>query len=104
MEAALFPRPGLTREPVVPIGATGGAVTAGSQPDFAAIHEQLRRHRQRWRSKLDVVLAAGAQAGREDVRRLGRRDDSGLAPLFVATLGASSYTWAEATRDQQMES
>jgi transposase len=26
------------------------------------------------------------------------------APLFVAALGASSYTWAEATRDQQMES
>ena len=26
------------------------------------------------------------------------------SPLFVATLGASSYTWAEATRDQQMES
>src|SRR5438128_3134970 len=26
------------------------------------------------------------------------------ASLFVATLGASSYTWAEATRDQQMES
>ena len=25
------------------------------------------------------------------------------APLFVAALGASSYTWAEATRDQQME-
>ena len=25
------------------------------------------------------------------------------APLFVATLGASSYTWAEATRDMQME-
>ena len=26
------------------------------------------------------------------------------ASLFVAALGASSYTWAEATRDQQMES
>ena len=26
------------------------------------------------------------------------------APLFVAALGASSYSWAEATRDQQMES
>ena len=25
------------------------------------------------------------------------------APFFVAALGASSYTWAEATRDQQME-
>ena len=32
--------------------------------------------------------------------------DTGVAwqaPLFVAALGASSYTWAEATRDQQME-
>lgn len=28
---------------------------------------------------------------------------SGRSPLFVAALGASSYTWAEATRDQQME-
>jgi hypothetical protein len=26
------------------------------------------------------------------------------AALFVATIGASSYTWAEAMRDQQMES
>ena len=26
------------------------------------------------------------------------------AALFVAAVGASSYTWAEATRDQQMES
>ena len=28
---------------------------------------------------------------------------SGKRRLFVAALGASSYTWAEATRDQQME-
>jgi transposase len=26
------------------------------------------------------------------------------SPLFVTALGASSFTWAEATRDQQMES
>ena len=34
------------------------------------------------------------------------RDTGGVwqAALFVAALGASSYTWAEVTRDQQMES
>jgi transposase len=35
--------------------------------------------------------------------RPANRHGAWQAPLFVATLGASSYTWAEATRDQQME-
>ena len=67
---------------------------------------------QRWRKKLDVVLRQEHKAGEEMFV-----DWAGLtipvydrhtgiawqAPLFVATLGASSYTWAEATSDQQIE-
>ncbi len=68
---------------------------------------------QRWRSKLDVVLRHEHKAGEKMFvdwagatipiydRHTGEAQQ---APLFVATLGASSYTWAEATRDQQMES
>ena len=68
---------------------------------------------QRWRSKLDVVLRQEHKAGEKMFvdwagatipvydRHTG---EAWQAPLFVATLGASSYTWSEATRDQQMES
>jgi len=68
---------------------------------------------QRWRSKLDVVLRQDHKAGEKMFvdwagatipvydRYTGQ---PWAASLFVATLGASSYTWAEATRDQQMES
>ena len=68
---------------------------------------------QRWRSKLDVVLRQEHQAGEKMfVDWAGatlpvydpRSGQSWQAPLFVAALGASSYTFAEATRDQQMES
>ncbi|MBN9659207.1 MAG: transposase [Acidobacteria bacterium] len=68
---------------------------------------------QRWRSKLDVVLRQDHKAGeRMFVDWAGatipvydrHTGQPGAASLFVATLGASSYTWAEATRDQQMES
>src|ERR1700688_2605822 len=67
---------------------------------------------QRWRSKLDVVLRQEHKAGEKMFvdwagatipvhdRHTG---EVWQAPLFVAALGASSYTWAEATRDQQME-
>ena len=67
---------------------------------------------QRWRSKLDVVLRQEHKAGEKMfVDWAGatipvydqRTGQAWQAPLFVATLGASSYTWAEATRDQQME-
>jgi transposase len=68
---------------------------------------------QRWRSKLDVVLRQEHKAGEKmfvdwagaTIPVYDRHP--GLpwqAALFVAALGASSYTWAEATRDQQMES
>jgi hypothetical protein len=60
------------------------------------------------------VVARGLRRLRPD-RRVGPSEKATLdewaeitgdawpAPLFVAARGASSYTWAEATRDQQME-
>ena len=68
---------------------------------------------QRWRAKLDVVLRQEHKPGEKMfVDWAGstiavHNRSTGVAwqaPLFVAALGASSYTWAEATRDQQMES
>jgi len=68
---------------------------------------------QRWRSKLDVVLRQEHKAGEKMFvdwagATIPLYDPlSGQvwqAPLFVAALGASSYTFAEVTRDQQMES
>src|SRR5437763_14598914 len=68
---------------------------------------------QRWRAKLDVVLRQEHTAGEKMFvdwagatipvydRHTG---EAWQAPLFVATLGASSYTFAGCTRDQQMES
>mgnify|MGYP001337935657 CR=1 FL=1 len=70
---------------------------------------------QRWRSKLDVVLRQEHKAGKKmfvdwagaTIPVYDRH--TGVpwqAALFVAALGAKygSYTWVEATRDQQMES
>ena len=96
VEATLFPR----------IEPTTEKSPARTPPDFAAIHEQLRSSKyvtlqllweeyrqenpdgyrysrfcelyQRWRSKLDVVLRQEPRSRREDVRRLGGRDDSGV--------------------------
>ena len=81
LEAALFPPPNAAPHPT----------TRKSPPDFAAVHEQLQRHRrvtlqliweeyrdanqdgygysricelyQSWRKKLDVVLRQGHKAG-----------------------------------------
>ena len=129
LEAALFPSPESKPQP------------QKSPPDFAAVHEQLRRHRhttlqllweeyreahpdgyrysrfcelyQRWRKKLDVVLRQEHKAGEKAfidwagaTIPIHDRVTGAVwqASLFVAALGASSYTWAEATRDQQMES
>lgn len=67
----------------------------------------------RWRSKLDVVMRQEHKAGEKAFidwagSSIPIYDPvTGVpwqAALFVAALGASSYTWAEATRDQQMES
>ena len=68
---------------------------------------------QRWRKKLDVVLRQDHKAGEKayvdwagSTLPVYDRDTGEVwqASLFVAALGASSYTWAEVTRDQQMES
>ena len=125
LEAALFP----------PVGSPPQPSTQKSPPDFAAIHEQLQRHRhvtlqllwdeyrdtsqdgygysrfcelyQRWRKKLDVVLRQQHKAGEKAfvdwagaTMPICDRDTGAVwqASLFVAALGASSYTWAEVTR------
>jgi transposase len=68
---------------------------------------------QRWRSKLDVVLRQEHKAGEKmfvdwagaTIPVYDRHSGQAWqAPLFVAAMGASSYTFAECTRDQQMES
>jgi transposase len=66
---------------------------------------------QRWRRKQDVVLRQEHQAGEKGfvdwagaTMPVQDPDTGGIwqAPLFVMVLGASSYTYAEATRDQQL--
>ena len=67
---------------------------------------------QRWRKALDVVMRQEHKAGEKafvdwagsSIPIYDRTTGvAWQASLFVAALGASSYTWAEATRDQQME-
>jgi transposase len=67
---------------------------------------------QHWRRHLDVVLRQEHQAGEKMfVDWAGATipvydpttGEARPASLFVAVLGASSYTYAEATRDQQLE-
>jgi len=126
LAAALFPPSDVPPRPT----------TRKSPPDFAAVHEQLQRHRhvtlqlvweeyrdanqdgygysrfcelyQRWRKKLDVVLRQEHKAGEKAfvdwagaTMPIHDRDTGNVwqASLFIATLGASSYTWAEVTRD-----
>ena len=67
---------------------------------------------ERWRRKQDLVLRQEHKAGEKmfvdwagatiPVHDRGT-GQVGPAQLFVAVLGASSYTYAEAARDQQME-
>lgn len=68
---------------------------------------------QRWRKKLDVVMRQEHKAGEKAfvdwagaTIPIHDRVSGAVsqAALFVAALGASSCTYAEATRDQQMES
>ena len=65
----------------------------------------------RWRKKLSPLHAPAPSSGREGLHRflwqtphLVDRDTGELIPveLFVGVLGASSYTYAEATRTQQL--
>lgn len=123
IERLLFPPEYLAVErPVLP------------QPDFAAMHRELRRHRYvtlqllwqeyrechpdgyqysrfcelyaRWARKLDIVLRQEHRAGDKTfVDHAGPTvavvdavtGQIGEASIFVAVLGASSYTFAEAT-------
>jgi transposase len=108
--------------------------TRGVLPDFAWIHEQLRRHKhvtlqllweeykqihpngyqysqfcllyRRWARKIDVVLRQEYRAGEkmfvdhagQTVSVVDRETGSvHRASIFVAVLGASNYTYAEAT-------
>ena len=65
---------------------------------------------QRWRAKLDVVLRQDYKAGEKlfvdwagpTIPIYPPTGDRSQAHLFVAVLGASSYTYAEATADEQM--
>ena len=123
--------------PSVPAAAMRGRRISRPQPDWAAIHRELKRpgvtlqllweeHRggASRRLRLQPVLralprlggaavadhAADACRRRAAVRRLRRHDAGGdrrqrparcmTAQLFVAVLGASSYTYAEATWTQ----
>ena len=74
-------------------------------------YTQFCEYYKRWKSKLDVTLRQRHVAGEKTFvdwagQTLKRRDphtgDDRPAFLFVAVLGASSYTYAEAFPDQQL--
>ncbi len=126
LAAALVPRAPAEPKPARP-----------PEPDFAAIHAELRQHKhltlllvweeyraqypdgyrysrfcelyQRWRRKQEVVLRQTHRAGEKlFVDYAGRTvpvqdpasSERNEAQLFVAVLGASNYTFAEATWTQ----
>jgi transposase len=130
LEAALFPeavtgKPPSTPRPLPDFDHTHQELRANKHVTLQLLWEEYRAANpdgyrysrfcylfQRWRAKLDVVLRQEHKAGEKMFvdwagatipvydRHTG---EAWQAPLFVAALGASSYTWAEATRDQQME-
>ncbi len=74
-------------------------------------YSRFCEHYQRWRGKLDVVLRQEHKAGEKLFvdwagTTIPIHDPQGGPPqaghLFVAVLGASSYTYAEATHDEQL--
>ncbi len=76
-------------------------------------YSRFCNHYRQWKQTQDVVLRQEHRAGEKmfvdwagaTIPIHDRHSGSVLqAPLFVAALGASSYSYAEATRDQQMES
>lgn len=130
LEAALFPEAATRQPPSAPrplpdfahiheeLRANKHVTLELLWEEYRAAHPDGYRYSrfcflyQRWRAKLDVVLRQEHKAGEKMFvdwagatipvhdRHTGQ---AWQAPLFVAALGASSYTWAEATRDQQME-
>ena len=112
-----------------------------SQPDFAHVHDQLRRFKRvtleqlwseycaasepgrsysysqfcalykQWRASQDVVLHHDHTAGEQlfidyagDTATVYEPSGSWEAQIFVAVLGLSAYTYAEACRSQDLES
>jgi transposase len=110
-------------------------------PDFAAMHEELRKHReltllqlwveyaednprayrysrycelyQRWKNKLNPTMRQRHRAGEKTFVDFSGKKPHVVNPqtgelepmeLFVGALGASNYTYAEATADQSVES
>src|SRR5437879_13639700 len=76
------------------------------------VYSRFGERYQRWRLHLDVVLRQEHKAGEKMfVDWAGATipvydatsGEAWPASLFVSVLGASSYTYAEATRDQQLE-
>lgn len=127
LEAQLFPPPASSRE--------------RARPDFAHVHEELKRHRVltllqlwveyaegnpgayrysrfcelygRWKKKLNPTMRQRHRAGERTFVDFSGKKPHIVDPktgelveveLFVATLGASSYTYAEATPNQSLES
>lgn len=127
LEARLFPPPPSSQE--------------RAKPDFAFVHEELKRHRGltllqlwveyaegnpgayrysrfcelygRWKKKLNPTMRQRHRAGERTFVDFSGKKPHLVDPktgelreveLFVATLGASSYTYAEATLDQSLES
>ncbi|MDX1428883.1 MAG: IS21 family transposase [Rhodothermales bacterium] len=127
LEQVLFPRPPASSEREL--------------PDFAAVHEELSRHReltllqlwveyaednprayrysrycelyQRWKRKLKPTMRQRHRAGEKTFVDFSGKKPHLVDPktgelepveLFVAALGASNYTYAEATQDQSLES
>lgn len=132
VEATLFPRPESSGPPQKPSQALPDFAAIHEQlrshkhltlellwEEYREANPQGYRYSRfcelfrRWRSKLDVVLRQEHKAGEKMFvdwagatipvydRHTG---EAWQAPLFVAALGASSYTYAAAARDQQMES
>ena len=82
-------------------------------PEDGYQYSQFCERYQRWRAKVDVVMRQTHRAGEKTFTDFSgdglpitdpTSGDIREAPLFVAALGASSYTYAEAFEDQQLRS
>ena len=83
-----------------------------AHPDHPYSYTSLWRHYEQWRSRQDLVMRQQHRAGEKlFVDWAGAKipihdRDTGevtLASLFVAVLGASNYTYAEAAVSQELE-
>jgi transposase len=83
-----------------------------AHPDNHYSYTSLWRYYEEWRGRQDLVMRQQHRAGKKlsvdwaDAKIPLHDRETGevhLASLFVAVLGASSYTYAEATRTQELE-